>query len=337
MRINNCLYLLAGLSTIAVLSCGGGEGRKASQEKPAGLETILAKGATVEKVTSGFTFDTAATPVYFEGDLYFTNTNFSDMEACRTMKINGTGELKILRNNNGLTSALQTSGTGTFYCCEMLGHRVIEIDPDGNVLRVVADTYDGKRIDGPNDLTVDASGGIYFTDSQFIGEEEKMQDRPAVYYVKSTGEVVRIIDDIDFPNGIELSPDGKVLYVIDTRGSRKGQYIRAYDVLEDCTVANGRDFAEVELTPDDEGNPEGMSGADGSAVDSAGNLYVATTRGLGVQVFSPSGEHLGNIAGPLNTNNISFGGEDLKTLYIAAKDGIYTIPVMIPGLPVPNK
>ena len=307
-------------------------------KKPAQrIDTVVSQDELMEKVTGGIEFDTAATPVYADGELYFTNTNFESPEKCRTMKIDSSGEFHILRKNNGLTSAIQHSGKGTFYCCEMLGHRVIEMDKKGKVLRVVAGEYNGRRIDGPNDLTVDSRGGIYFTDSQYIAGSEKMQETPAVYYVKPDGTVIRVIDDIEFPNGIELSPDEKTLYVANTRGKTKGRYVRAYDVLDDGTVANGRDFAELMLTGEEESKPDGVSGADGTAVDSTGNLYVATTRGLGIQVLSPEGKHLGNIECPSISNNVFFGGEDLKTLYVGAKDGIYKIRVKIPGLRVPKE
>ncbi len=306
-----------------------------SRKQVTELNEIVNPGAQIEKVTEGIEFDTAATPLYADGELYFTNTNFDSPEKCRTMKIDASGKLHILREKNGLTSSIQHSGRGTFYCCEMLGHRVIEMDREGKVLRVVAGEYNGKRIDGPNDLTIDSKGGIYFTDSQYIAGRGKMQETPAVYYVKSDETVIRVIDDIDFPNGIELSPDEKTLYVVNTLGKTKGRYVRSYDVLEDGTVTNGRDFAEIKLSEAEETKPDGSSGADGTAVDSAGNLYVATTKGLGIQVFNSSGKHLGNIECPSISNNVTFGGEDMKTMYISAKDGIYKIQVKIPGFRVP--
>lgn len=302
-----------------------------------GLEAIIAPDAVMVKVSEGVEFDTAASPAYVDGELYFTNTNFDAPEKCRTMKIDRAGTLHILRENNGLTSAIQRSGKGTFYCCEMLGHRVIEMGRDGTVLRVVAGEYNGKRIDGPNDLVIDRKGGIYFTDSQYIAGREKMQEMPAVYYVKPGGEVIRVADGIEFPNGVELSPDEQTLYVVNTRGATKGRFVRAYDILDDGTLANGRDFAEVQLAEDQEADPEGTGGADGSAVDSQGNLYIATTKGLGIQVFDRTGKHLGNIPCPSISNNVYFGNEDLKTLYVAAKDGIYRVPVNIPGMNIPQE
>jgi gluconolactonase len=168
---------------------------------------------------------------------------------------------------------------------------------------------------------LDSRGGFYFTDSQFIGKQEKMQDKPAVYYVKTDGTVVRVVDDVAFPNGIALSPDGKVLYLANTQG----KYLLAYDVRPDGTLANSRNFAELELSKENIAKKSEMSGADGVATDSKGNVYVATTQGLGVKVFDRTGKHLGDISCPAPTNNCAFGGPDMKTLYISAKDGIYRI------------
>jgi gluconolactonase len=217
---------------------------------------------------------------------------------------------------NGVTTTLQASGDGTIYGCEMLGHRVVELNKDGEVIRVVADEYNGTRIDGPNDVVVDDKGGFYFSDSQFIAGGEKMQETPAVYYVNADGEVIRVIDDIEFPNGMGLSPDGSTLFVANTRGS----HLLAYDVNSDGTVTNKRNFAELQIPEDAQ-----ESGADGMAVDSQGNVYVATTQGIGVQVFDSEGNHIQNISAPTATNNVSFGGEQNNVILIAAQDGIYQI------------
>lgn len=314
--------IVAALSLLA-LNCGK------KQEEPvaaAGMDTIVAAGAQLEKITGDHVFDTAGSPCWVDGVLFFTNNNFDDLEKSRMMrKTLPDGEIRIIRTNNGMTAALKQTSSGTLYACEMIGHRITEIDTAGTVLRTVVGEYDGKRIDGPNDLVFDRKGGFYFTDSQFIGKEQKMQDKPAVYYVKADGAVVRVIDDVVFPNGLGLSPDGTVLYIANTQGKD----LLAYDVAEDGAVSNGRAFTEIELT---EANKEkGMSGADGLAVDSAGNIYVATTQGLGIQVFDSTGKHIGNIPCPAPTNNCSFGGPDLKTLYVSAKDGIYSIPTVNAG------
>ncbi len=337
-----CLVLFFGvLTAVSVLSCekkteapGSGQQTPAvSREMASGLDTIIPAGAALEKVTVGYKFDTAGSPLYVNGELYFTNNNFDPSDRSATIKMDAAGHYTVLRNDNGVTTILQNSGRGTLYACEMLGHRVIEMSLDGSVLRVVAGEYGGKRIDGPNDLCVDRNGGIYFTDSQFIGNEQKMQDKPAVYYVKPNGSIIRVIDDVEFPNGIRFSPDEKTLYLCNTQG----RYLLAYDVNPDGTVSNGRNFAELQLNPEVIGPDSRESGADGLMVDSAGNIYVATTKMLGIQVFDNTGRHLGNIPCQSVTNNVNFGGPDMKTLYVSAQDGIYSIPVMIPGVRMPQK
>ncbi|MCE5251355.1 SMP-30/gluconolactonase/LRE family protein [bacterium] len=297
-----------------------------------GLDAIVPAGAKLEKVTTGYEFDTAGSPLDMNGVLYFTNNNFDPADRSCTVRMDAAGQYTVLRKDNGVTTTLQNSGKGTIYACEMLGHRVVELDRDCAVLRVLCGEYNGKRIDGPNDLVVDRKGGIYFTDSQFIGTQQKMQDKPAVYYIRPDGTVIRIIDDVKFPNGLWLSPDEKTLYICNTQG----RYLLAYDVNPDGTTANGRNFAELQLNPEVIGPNSEESGADGIAVDSAGNVYVATTKGFGIQVFDSAGKHLGNILCDTATNNLNFGGSDLKTLYVSAKDGIYKIPVKIPGMKAPQ-
>ncbi|MFC1560920.1 SMP-30/gluconolactonase/LRE family protein [Candidatus Latescibacterota bacterium] len=339
MRKCTMLYVILTLSIFVAISCE----QKAEQpaeilpvQKPtASLGEIVPSGAKLTKVTEGIAFDTAGSPCYADGNLYFTNNIFDPSENSKTMVLHGMSHHMIIREDNGVTSSIHRSGKGTFYCCEMIGHRISEIDSQGNVLRTVAGEYNGKRLDGPNDMVIDSKGGIYFTDSRFSPGEELMQDTPAVYYVKPDGSIIRIIDDIEFPNGIDLSPDGKTLYIANTRGAEKGRYVLACDVLEDGTVANRRNFGELQLTAENEANEGGTSGADGTAVDSAGNVYVATLQGLGIQVFNSEGNHLGNIPCDAVTNNCYFGGEDMKTLFVAAKDGIYSITLNIPGFKIP--
>lgn len=309
------------LFVIAAADCSR---RSTDQSDRDGLpDEIVSEEARPNKVTGDYEFDSTNSPLYMDGNLYFTNNNFDNPEQSRTHRLSAAGELDTLAVDNGVVTSLQASGKGTMFACEMLGHRVVELDRDANVIRVVAGEFNGRRIDGPNDIVVDSKSGLYFSDSQFIAGGEKMQETPAVYYVNSQGEVIRVIEDIEFPNGMGLSPDGTTLYVANTRGT----HLLAYDVNGDGTVDNRRNFAAVKMAEGAE-----QSGADGMAIDSEGNLYLATTQGLGVQVFNDTGEYLGRISLPATINNVNFGGADGKTLYISAQDGIYSIPTRIAGL-----
>lgn len=312
--VNSSIGLLMVLSLL-VTGCGKQSSKDAEQRLDES-SNVVAEGAKLTSITGNYNFDTAGSPLYMDGSYYFTNNNFEQPEQSRTLRKSPSGQVDTLRMDNGVTTTLQASGNGTIYACEMLGHRVVELNTDGEVISVVADEYNGNRIDGPNDIVVDDKGGFYFSDSQFIAGGEKMQETPAVYYVNAEGEVIRVIDDIEFPNGMGLSPDGSTLYVANTRGS----HLLAYDVNSDGTVTNKRNFTELQIPEDAQ-----ESGADGMAVDSQGNVYVATTQGIGVQVFDSKGNHIQNISAPTATNNVSFGGEQNNLILVAAQDGIYSI------------
>jgi gluconolactonase len=317
LKKNHIILMFLVIGLVGFTAC-------TTKEKPSDdlIPGILSNNAELTLVTSGVTFNTAGSPLYLNGNLYFTNNNFESPEVSRTFRMNSDGVVDTLASDNGVTTTLWASLHGTIYACEMLGHRVVELDRDGKLIKVIAGSYNGNRIDGPNDLVIDSHGGLYFTDSQFIAGRDKMQETTAIYYVKPDGEITRVADDVDFPNGLVISPDGSRLYVANTPGS----HLLIYDINADGSLSNRSDFAALKLTA--EGEP---GGADGMAIDRDGNVYVATTRGLGVQIFNNQGTYLGSIEVPTPTNNVSFGGADKKTLYISAVDGIYSIPVSTAG------
>ena len=153
---------------------------------------------------------------------------------------------------------MQSNGTlaaknGNLIVCDMFGHRVVEVDPaTGRVVRVVLDKVNGKPIDGPNDLVMDAKGGLYITDPQFTPEAKKSQPGKQVYYVAPDGTAQVVIGPGEYamPNGVELSPDGKTLYVNNTWQQPGENFVWAYDVAADGSLSNKRQFAMLNLTPD---------------------------------------------------------------------------------------
>lgn len=206
---------------------------------------------------------------------------------------------------------------------------------------MLADTYDGKPLLRPNDLVISSKGDIYFTDPGANplagGGAAKPLDPDAlpyaVYHISPTGKLTRVVVGSDRPNpiwrpnGIQLSPDEKTLYVNDSYG----EYILAFDIQPDGTVTNRRNFAKyakVDMLP----NGIASSQSDGLIVDSEGRLY---TCGLGgVQVFSNKGEYLGTIPIPVqHPQNLTFAGKDKKTLYVVAAGIAFKVAMLSQGLP----
>lgn len=277
-------------------------------------------------------------PKWMNGKLYFSNMYFDkdyngDPKKSSTVVMNPDGSYRNIAQGQMQTNGLYPYKNGNLIVCDMMGHRVVEMNTNGQVLRVLADRYEGKPIDGPNDIITDTKGGFYFTDPQFTMEAEKFQPGRAVYYVSPKGEISRITKPNEFamPNGILLSPDGKTLYINNCFDkeewypvkSEKDNYIWAYDVQADGSISNGRQFAKVHLTEDVLERGGRSSGADGMAIDQEGNIYVATY--YGVQIFDKTGKFVGMINMPSFPVSLCFGDEDMKTLYIVSYSKVFKI------------
>ena len=304
---------------------------------------IIPEGATPELLIDGSKSKPTLTftegPKWMNGKVYFSNMFFDQGFGASPQK-SSTVEMDVNGNYRNITQGqMQTNGlypykNGNLIVCDMMGHRVVEMTTGGKVVKVLADSYNGKPIDGPNDVITDAKGGFYFTDPQFTMEPEKFQPGRAVYYVNPEGEVKRITEPNEFamPNGILLSQDGKTLFINNCYDdedwfpvkSEKDNFLWAYDVNEDGSISNGRKFAKL-LLPDAVLDRKGKSSsADGMAMDTDGNIYVATY--LGVQIFDKSGKFIGIINLPTFPVSLCFGGEDMKTLFIVSFDKVYKMP-----------
>jgi gluconolactonase len=237
------------------------------------------------------------------------------------------------------TNGLYPYKNGNLLVCDMMGHRVVEMTTKGQVLKVLADKYNGKPLDGPNDIITDAKGGIYFTDPQFTLDKVKNQPGRCVYYLSPEGKLTRIVEPNAFamPNGVVLSPDGKTLYINNTYddeswypvNSDKENFIWAYDVNTDGTITNGRKFAKLFLTENVLDRKGKSTSADGMAIDKEGNLYVATY--YGVQIFDPQGKFISMINLPTFPVSLCFGDADMKTLYIVSYSWVYKIRTNMEG------
>jgi gluconolactonase len=247
------------------------------------------------------------------------NVYFSDIPNERIHKVDADGKLSVFREKSNRANGLMLNSKGEIVACEMAG-QVAAYSADGKSRRVLADKYNGKRFNAPNDLVIDKRDGVYFTDPTFGAPMPLPQGKAAVYYIAPGGEVTRLLDDLPNPNGIILSPDEKTLYVIPS-----GQAdMMAYPVEAPGKIGKGRVFCTLKQ------RREGQNaGGDGLTIDTNGNLYI--TSGLGLQVFDPEGKLLGIIEIPEIPANVTFGGKDFKTLYVTARTSLYTVPMRTTG------
>jgi gluconolactonase len=275
-----------------------------------------------------------------EGAVYF-----SDIANNRIMRFDAhDGGCTVFRQPSGRANGLLFDPQGRLLACEGNewgdddgNRRLTRTDLSTGEVVVLTDRFDGARYNAPNDVAATSNGTIFFTDPCYHDRQRMQMEHESVYRINPDGRVVRLISqpDIERPNGIALSPDERTLYLVDScpvvGGNRK---IWAFDLAAEGTVSNQRvvfDFAPGR-------------GGDGMAVDRQGNLYVAAgidrPRGPhetadvppGIWIISPAGELRGRIPIPEDViTNVTFGGPDLKTLYIAAGKTLFQVRVTIPG------
>lgn len=292
-------------------------------------ENLLADDAALEKVATGA--DWAEGPVWIPGR---SAVRFSDIPGNRILEYREqTGDLEVYAQNAEFTNGRALDLNGAVIQCSH-GRRAIERDTgtaDDAVPAVstLVDSYNGRRLNSPNDVVVKSDGTIWFSDPSYgIQKEteghpgrEEYGDRYVFRFDPASGELTPAVIDVEVPNGLAFSPDESVLYVSDTSlgtpamdgGERlHGHAIHAYDVVGGRFARNGRVFAEV-----DPGVPDGFR------VDVHGNIWSSSQDG--VQVFSPEGEQLLRIPVPETVSNVCFGGEDGTTLYMTASSSLYRI------------
>ena len=265
----------------------------------------------VEKIAGDFQFTEGPLWVAAKAELLF-----SDIPANRIVRFHD-GKVTTFRNPSNNSNGLTLDKQGRLIACEHGSRRVTRTEADGT-LSVLAERYEGKRLNSPNDAVVRIDGAIYFTDPPYgVKEEERELGFQGVYRISPDGKTLTLlVKDFIKPNGLAFAPDEKILYVNDTEGG----HIRAFDVAADGTLANSRVFAK---TP----------GADGMKVDSEGNVFC--TSATGVMVFDPKGKHLGTFSAAEQPANCAFGDADWKSLYMTCRTGLYRVRVAVPGIKVP--
>jgi gluconolactonase len=267
----------------------------------------------VKKVHSGLMF-TEGPAADGQGNLYF-----SDVAGNKLYKVDSQNELSVILDPSNNTNGLMVNAAGNIVACEMAG-RLIEVNPKNKEVKALAEGYEGKRFNAPNDLVIDKEGGVYFTDPHFRAPMPLPQGVRAFYYRASDGKLTRLGVVETAPNGVILSPDEKTLYVIPSMQAE----MLAYPVEAPGKLGQQRTFCTLKQAA---GKTAG--GGDGLTIDSKGNLYI--TSALGIQVFDPAGRPLGILEFPEQPANCTFGGKDNKTLYVTARTSLYAVPMEATG------
>ena len=288
------------------------------------LDKIISATESIQELATGFggPQGPAEGPLWWKEGCYLL---FSDIHNNRRMKyVPGQGVsvfLEPTNRANGLTRDM----SGRLVACEHETRRVTRRELD-NSLTVIANSFQGRRLNRPNDVVVKSDGCYYFTDpGSFLVPEQWDLTFSGVFRVTpDLGTMSLLVNDFITPNGLAFSPDESVLYIND---SRRG-HIRAFDMLPNGMLARQTDRVFADLRGGEPGNPDGMK------VDTAGNVYCGGAGGI--YILDPHGKKLGRIVhGQPATTNIAFGGDDWKTLYFTTRSTLLAVKVKIAGIPVP--
>ncbi|GAA4725419.1 SMP-30/gluconolactonase/LRE family protein [Phytohabitans rumicis] len=258
-------------------------------------------------------------PAYFPAGRYLV---FSDIPNDRMLRYDETtGAVGVFRSPAGYTNGHTVDRQGRLVSCEHGNRRVTRTEPDGSIT-VLADRYDGKRLNSPNDVVERADGSIWFTDPSYgIDSDYEGHKSPSeigachVYRIApDTGEVSIVADDFVRPNGLAFSLDERQLYIVDTRN----KHIRLFDVTQDGALSGGAVFATCDA-----------GSFDGIRLDDAGRIWAAAHDGL--HCFDPDGTLIGKLHVPEIVANLTFGGPKRNDLYITATSSLYTLRVNVTG------
>jgi gluconolactonase len=310
---------------------------------------LISDSEPIERVAGGFWFTEG--PLWMGDHLLFSD--IPNSRIVRWQELPEGPEVRTFRSPSKLTNGLTLDRERRLLACEGATRRLTRTEANGEIT-VLADRYEGKRINAPNDVIVSSRGVIYFSDPFWAagfanphGTRVRPEDRElsfaGVFRIDLDGSLHAEADDFITPNGLALSPDERTLYVDDTRRS----HVRAFDVQPDGSLANSRVLTKI--APGPRGVPDGMK------VDREGNIYC--TGPGGVWVIAPNGEILGRILIPVRPDetrpqvfvdgigsrigcpevaaNVGWGGADWSTLYITATTSVYRIRTTVPGISVP--
>ena len=312
-----------GLALSGFDSASAQAAKRIEQFDPA-LDKIISTSEPIKELASGFGGDLgpAEGPVWIKEGGYLL---FSDIHNNRRMKYTPGQGVSIFLEPTNRANGLRRDPQGRVLACEHDTRRVTRRELDGS-LTVIAASFQGRRLNRPNDVVVKSDGAIYFTDPTGPAVPEQWDlNHTGVYRVSADlGTLTLLVNDFIVPNGLAFSPDESILYIND---SRRG-HIRAFDMAPNGTLARQTDRVFADLGGAEPGVPDGMK------VDIAGNVYCGGSGGL--YILDPAGKKLGRIVhGQPATTNLGFGGDDWKTLFFTSRVHLGSVNLKIAGIPVP--
>jgi gluconolactonase len=292
-------------------------------------QEFLAPGAKLEKVVGDLRFS--------EGPAWHPDGHllFEDIPRDRIMKLDAGDKVSVFREPSGHSNGLAFDKDGRLVAAEGNstggGRRISRTEKDGKVV-TLADRSNGKRLNSPNDLAIDAAGRIYFTDPRYGSTDGVEQDKEAVYRIDPDGKLTRIIDSVSRPNGIAIAIDQKTLYVADNREGGAKRVLMAFDLSSAGAATNGRVLYDF-------GSGRGI---DGMTLDSAGRIWAAagSKEKAGVHVFEVNADRtsaklLTVVNTPEDPTNCTFGGTGRDVLYITTSTSLFRIRASVKGIASP--
>ena len=325
MRITNTIGLGACCTLLALSSFTGAEPNdagtpgktlalKAAMSNPTKdtlISNLFAEGAKPELIASQFKF-TEGPATDKKGNVFFT-----DQPNDKIWKYSTDGKLSVFMEKSGRSNGLYFDKKGNLLSCADENNQLWSISPKGTVTVLVKD-FKGQKLNGPNDLWLHpTSGGIYFTDPYYqrnywTRKSPEITGQKVYFLPKGSSEPIIADENLEQPNGIIGTPDGKTLYVADIKASKTYKY----QIAADGKLTNRQLFVEM--------------GSDGMTLDNQGNVYLT---GKGVTVFNPSGEKIAHIPVPANwTGNVTFGGKDRNILFITASESVFIMLMKVKGV-----
>ena len=273
-------------------------------------KALIAKDAKPIRLADGFSF-TEGPACDPEGNIFFT-----DQPNNKIFKWSTDNKLSLFAENYGRANGMYFDRKGNLISCSDEQDELWSISPDKKVKVLIKD-FEGKKLNGPNDLWIAPNGGIYLTDPFYKRPwwDHQLSEQPGeyVYYLApGASKLIKVVTDFEKPNGIIGTPDGKLLYIADIKGNRTWRY----SINTDGTLSAKKLFAEM--------------GSDGMTIDNKGNIYLT---GKGVTIYSPEGVKLTNI--PIDegwTANVCFGGKDRHLLFITASKSVYGLKMKVKGV-----